>query len=775
MADDNVSVKFGAATEGLEAGLASAVSAIQSGVGQMREHFEGLKSVIEKVNVAMMSIGAVLAGGAVFREAVAKTNELADAQFRLMGRLGITATEAAGLDQALNEVGSTGEAYAMSFTRFTRQIKSHGDELKALGVDMDGFNKGQVSSNEIFLQAVQGLMKYKAGIDQTGMSLQLFGRNIQGIQAFARLSKEQIEEATKSAEALGLVTTEAELAQRRAYQMMKANAGDAIDAIQKKIGNALLPVLIKMGDWFIAQGPAIVDGFEKALQGLAAVLESIGEALGAFKDLAVLAFQGVGSAIMGAFGQSSEQMTAMKLFENSMKLLGATIIGVSTAFQLFGEFVKGNSAGIVAELMRLGETYAVALNPKNWTLSTADFGKLVADQWRKSSEMVEFIEKDHQAKMEAIHKEGQDRIRAMIMGDFGEKAKSPAAKPPGGELTAPTFDKALGASVDAALKEMQKLQTGMQSAWEKLIAEQEKYTKEAKKLWQDAEKTITDIQTEIRKNEIGAEPKEVQDSEKIQEAYDAQQRSEMLLAHATVARYAGNKEGAADYLNQAKEAAQAALGWARSVENVADKNSLLLSGGNAMAEAQREQARQAERNAKEAGEQADAVQDQMNKNEERIKGLTDLLDALQKKAKGVKVELDTDEAKKKLQDLIDMGSQLVKKQGLAPQPVGGEEGAAEGAPEFAEGGYITKGGMARLHPNERVLNPEQTKQWSMMRLGGGAPTFNVQPTTGTTPVSLAVPGVGEFPVHAAPDVVAAMKSAFDRAQLKSGRRYSSEW
>jgi hypothetical protein len=106
MSDDKrVDVEFGAKIAGLVAGAREAAAVVKESTTEMKEHGEGLTRVFEAVQAHWAALLAVVAGGALFKEAIESTVEWTSEVVMLSKRLGITTEDASGLAVALQHVG----------------------------------------------------------------------------------------------------------------------------------------------------------------------------------------------------------------------------------------------------------------------------------------------------------------------------------------------------------------------------------------------------------------------------------------------------------------------------------------------------------------------------------------------------------------------------------------------------------------------------------------------------------------------------------------------
>src|SRR4051794_405900 len=82
-----------------------AAAAVKDGVEDIKGHFETLNSSFESVRNAMLEVGAVLAGGKIFKDVIEQTVEWEEGSLKLSRALGTTTEEASVYKVALERLG----------------------------------------------------------------------------------------------------------------------------------------------------------------------------------------------------------------------------------------------------------------------------------------------------------------------------------------------------------------------------------------------------------------------------------------------------------------------------------------------------------------------------------------------------------------------------------------------------------------------------------------------------------------------------------------------
>ncbi len=321
-----VQVEFGADVSALKAGAQQAATEVKSfsekvkeagswsfsgldGIGSaMRGVGESMKGLGESISarfneaafamtrvpIAAAGIAAALGGGALFKAGISEANKLAGEAGRLSRALDITTDEASVLNTALGDIYSDSDTYIGAFQKFAQQLRTNEDGIKELGVRTRDTNGNLRDSNDLFREALAKVNEYKPGLDQTIVSQTMFGRSVDDVMKLQKLNNDVLDQAREKNEALGLTITKENVAASKAFKAAMNDVGDVLRALGKSIGNAVMPVFTRLGEWFSEVGPFAVGTFRIAINTLATGLEIVtGMALGAFRVL-----QGVAAPIL---------------------------------------------------------------------------------------------------------------------------------------------------------------------------------------------------------------------------------------------------------------------------------------------------------------------------------------------------------------------------------------------------------------------------------------------------------------------------------------------
>ena len=356
MAIDGVAVKFGADTGELTAAMTKLTSDMDacftgltkrmdefttqskqtstetsSALGTVKEAVESVSKAFESLMLPLAAVGAILAGGSMFKEAVKGMMDTALEADHLHRVLGITTEEASVLNVGLKLVGISADEFVGIANKLTRAVHGNSEAFRELGMRTTDVHGVTLPLVDLIDNASKKMMEYREGFDRDSVAMTLFGRNAEGAMAVLRLNNEVKARANQLAQDYGLVQGPAEIATVREYQMeMRAN-GLVLDSINDQIGKALMPTLLQLSKWYSDIGPPAVKGFSSALLALghgavefSAIAKLAWNEAGIWlvfygrelKALASLDFTGMNNALEDALNQ---QKMAIFAFHSTMK------------------------------------------------------------------------------------------------------------------------------------------------------------------------------------------------------------------------------------------------------------------------------------------------------------------------------------------------------------------------------------------------------------------------------------------------------------------------
>ena len=300
MSEPDVSLKFGA-------DISELVSKFSEVKSQMEGSFSGIASAFKGISTAMAGIGVALAGGAAFEAAIEETNKMTMEAIKLGKQLGITATEASYWAVAMDDVHVSAESVNSASQKITRTLITNENAFKNLGVATRD-NEGKFRSTlDIMLDVNKHLAGFKEGIDRNIEGQKIYGRQWSEIQGTLRLTTAQMEKSKKTADELGLVVGEENVKASMDYRAAMNDVGDVMSGMGKVIGDAIMPVLTQLGEWFAEIGPGAIAVLKTVLASLMAIfygfetgVRVIFEALLQFSMVVGISFKTLAAVIKAA-------------------------------------------------------------------------------------------------------------------------------------------------------------------------------------------------------------------------------------------------------------------------------------------------------------------------------------------------------------------------------------------------------------------------------------------------------------------------------------------
>jgi hypothetical protein len=272
---DDVKVQITGDATGAQVAMRQASAAVKEGTAKMREGLEGMSSVFGKLNAVMAGVAVVLAGGAAFREAVGETVKLTKEAQALGKQFGITTSQASVLSVALGDVYVTTEQAGTANNKITQTLRQNEGAFTDMGVATRDSSGHLRNSLDIMMDVNKHLSTIREGVDRNIEGQKIYGRSWTDVAGTLRLTQDTMQAAQQKAEALGLVIGERSVAETKAYRESMNDVGDVMTGIKKAVGDALLPVLTSLGNWFASIGPQAVQVIKDAMLGLVVVVQGI--------------------------------------------------------------------------------------------------------------------------------------------------------------------------------------------------------------------------------------------------------------------------------------------------------------------------------------------------------------------------------------------------------------------------------------------------------------------------------------------------------------------
>ena len=339
-------------------------------------------------NLAAGAVKAAAAVGGLYavydqgKKAINTTADLAKSTIQLTRTTGLSTREASRFVAITKVRGIETAKLTTSFTILSKQIvaASEGSDKAAsafqkLGVSQDAIRRG--NTQEVFLQAADGLSKMENGAKKTALAAQLFGRGYQALFPILDLGAKGIREQLTLAGALGAEIGDKGVATYKEYASAQRTAQLALMGLRVQLGTPLLQafaavstVLAKFIVDFRA-GTGAAGSLKNSLQGIlntvialyspltqtrngfanvAAAATSLAAAIGAVKLTTTLA--GIGTSLTAIF---SNPYTAGAF------AIAAAVAAIGAAFYLaykrsrdFRQLVQGIGKALKPALAEVG-------------------------------------------------------------------------------------------------------------------------------------------------------------------------------------------------------------------------------------------------------------------------------------------------------------------------------------------------------------------------------------------------------------------------------------
>ena len=284
MADDNkVEVKFGAQTSEIEAGSKKASDAVKGATDQMKASFDGMKSsitsfhsdvtghfesltaTITKFSNAFIAIGAVLAGGAMFKSAIDEFVNMNSEAKKLSVIMNSSIGDAQAFLESYKRVGVEGENVTRSMMKMVMTLRTNEDAFKRNNIEVRDLGTGALLPlNEIFFNVITRLKEMEGTTGQTMLASELLGRSLKEMPGILKNTLEKVEEMRERIAGLGITLDDVSAAKAKAFKEGIYDVDLVMRSLKYKIGEELNPVLINLANFFADVGPPAIKAFGAA-------------------------------------------------------------------------------------------------------------------------------------------------------------------------------------------------------------------------------------------------------------------------------------------------------------------------------------------------------------------------------------------------------------------------------------------------------------------------------------------------------------------------------
>ena len=399
--------KMGDSVKGMTEGMKSGMDNITSVVGAVQKHF--------------VALAAIVAGVGVFKEGIEETKKFTGEAIKLSKALGITTDEAAALNVALGDIYSDSETMVSASSMLTKQLRTNEDALNKMGLVTRDASGEYRNMKDLMMDSISVLKEYKEGTDRNLAAQTMFGKGAGDVNSLMKLNAEVIEAAKEKQEQLGLIVGVENVEASKRYKAAMNDVGDVMTAIKKTIGDAVMPVFTKLGEWFAVIGPAAVTIIKGAIGGLTAVFWAL-------KNGVVVVWETINAMVVTVTEPLRALAAAMgKALQGDWAGAKAEIAGI-------GDVISGSWGGAMDEMVKSSEETVQRIGelfnkPTASTAGGSKDGKSYTDpkeKEKKPKDTTDPIMKGFDAELSELKQAYQEKQR--MEGSFREFSKEQEAE-----------------------------------------------------------------------------------------------------------------------------------------------------------------------------------------------------------------------------------------------------------------------------------------------------------------------------------------------------------
>lgn len=247
-------------------------------VGKFREFGTEAGREVDRSSAPLMAlrdrfiaITAVMAGGALFGKAVQEAAAFTEQSIQLGKALGVSASGASLWIESLKDVDASSQDLASASKGLLKNVRENESGLNDMGLATRDAAGNLRPMNDLMLDAIKLTNSYAAGTDRGVAAQQIFGKGVDASSNLLKLNTDTVRENAQAMRDLGLVVGQDDVEAYERYDSAMDRAKMTIHALMNAIGQALMPALTKLSEWFNAIGPAAVVVTRGAIGGLVSV------------------------------------------------------------------------------------------------------------------------------------------------------------------------------------------------------------------------------------------------------------------------------------------------------------------------------------------------------------------------------------------------------------------------------------------------------------------------------------------------------------------------
>ncbi|HEY5581353.1 MAG TPA: hypothetical protein VIK56_09345 [Rhodoferax sp.] len=426
---------------GFQAGMDKAVQAAKEAQNQIAASMGSLGDAFNLVKGHLAAFTALLGGGKMFKDGIAETVQLTGETVKLSKALGISMTDASGLNVALKGIGSSADVYTDANAKLVKQVRTNEEGVKAMGVATRGANGEYLNGKQLMMNAIEALKGYKEGTDRNLAAQVLFGKGAADAASLLKLTEKGMADATIKAAALGLVIGPEQAAKTKAYKESLNDVKLVMEGIMNTIGQAAMPVFTELAQWFSAAGPSAVGVFKEVFSEVGnlfqIVMDIAKELWSDLKDV----FNGIVQIITDAVG--GDIAKNFEFWKSLMTVVQVAALGLKNGIVIGFEIIRGEVLALI-EYLKMFAAVAVAAMHLDWAG--------VKSAWSDGTQAIEKVVSDSAARIVAKSAKTAEQMQLALMGGAPKAPDAAPKAPTGKSYTDPKAGAADGKEVSNSLK-----------------------------------------------------------------------------------------------------------------------------------------------------------------------------------------------------------------------------------------------------------------------------------------------------------------------------------
>lgn len=416
MAGD-VEFSVGATDTGFQAAMEKARVQAAETAESIQSSFEGIKGTFASLQSAFLAFTAVLAGGELFRDAIASTVEMNVESLALGKQFGISTTAASQLRVALAGVFVTQEQYQAAAQKLTISLNKNEEAFHNVGIATRD-SSGQLRPlADLMAEVNTYLGTLTEGTNRNAAAVTFYGRAWREVEPAMRVTQAALEEGRKSADELGLTIGTEDVAATQRYRAAMNGAHEVTEGLGKVITTALMPVLSSMGEWFRSTGPEDISNFRNVLRNLeegfiiiGGTINKVLDSLDAGLDISVAYAQRFGAVVKSVLsGDTLEEV--QNVWNRGTANLQAVTTTALTKIQADAYLTQQSLDKVMESLS--GKTTPTATPPPGGAAPEKDMFDKRLDAWIKELDLeYAALKKQHEAEMEVYKQQEAEFSKA---------------------------------------------------------------------------------------------------------------------------------------------------------------------------------------------------------------------------------------------------------------------------------------------------------------------------------------------------------------------------